>query len=95
MQIGGYVMLKIGFVVNPIAGMGGRVGLKGTDNVLSKAVAMGAQPISSIKAIEFLKRLKELGVTRKITFVTCPGIMGENEAKLAISREKFDWKMRI
>ena len=76
-------MLKIGFVVNPIAGMGGRVGLKGTDKVLSKAVAMGAQPISSIKAIEFLKRLKELGVTRKITFVTCPGMMGENEAKFA------------
>ncbi len=83
MQIGGCVMLKIGFVVNPIAGMGGRVGLKGTDKVLNKAVAMGAQPISSIKAVAFLKRLKELGVTRKITFVTCPSMMGENEAKFA------------
>jgi len=73
----------MGFLVNPIAGMGGRVGLKGTDNVSNKAFAMGAKPVSPIKAIEFLKRLKKLELTGKINLLTCPGVMGEDEVKSA------------
>lgn len=76
-------MLKIGFVVNPVAGMGGRIGLKGTDNVLGKALSMGAKPVSPKKAVEFLKRLKELGLTEKISLLTCPSVMGENEVESA------------
>lgn len=75
--------MTIGFVVNPIAGMGGRIGLKGTDNVLRKALAMGATPVSPKKAVEFLKRLKELGLTERIKLLTCSGLMGENEVKSA------------
>ena len=75
--------MKIGFVVNPIAGMGGKIGLKGTDNVLSEALAMGAKPVSPKKAVGFLKRLKELGLTKRISLLTCPSVMGENEVKSA------------
>jgi len=73
----------MGFVVNPVAGMGGRVGLKGTDNVSSHAFALGAKPVSPVKGLQFLKRLKKLGLKEKINLITCPGVMGEDEAKSA------------
>jgi len=75
--------MKLGFIVNPIAGMGGRVGLKGTDGVLKEAIAKGAKPIAPKRAIEFLQKLKEDMRETKIEVLTCPGIMGEKEAKAA------------
>ncbi|MFB6194994.1 MAG: ATP-NAD kinase family protein [Haloplanus sp.] len=42
--------MRIGFVVNPIAGMGGRVGLKGTDEKVEEARARGATPRSPDRA---------------------------------------------
>lgn len=74
--------LKIGFIVNPIAGLGGKVGLKGTDNIAKKATAMGAKLIAPKRAEEFLKKLKTLEV-KTIELVTCPNLMGEKEAKAA------------
>jgi predicted polyphosphate/ATP-dependent NAD kinase len=73
--------LKIGFIVNPIAGMGGKVGLKGTDGVSKKAAAMGAEPIAPTRAVEFLRKLKELHVKPPIEILTCPRLMGEAEVK--------------
>jgi predicted polyphosphate/ATP-dependent NAD kinase len=75
--------MKIGFIVNPIAGMGGRVGLKGTDNVVKEAIKRGAEPIAPKRAIEFLQKLKQDINAESIEILTCPGIMGENEAKTA------------
>jgi len=71
----------MGFLVNPIAGMGGRVGLKGTDGVSKDAVALGAKPIAPTRAVEFLKRLKELESAANIDLITCPGVMGGDEVR--------------
>jgi len=79
----------MGFLVNPVAGMGGRVGLKGTDNVLDKAYSLGAKPVSPAKAVEFLKRLKDLGLAEKISLLTCPGVMGEDEVKSSSLRAEI------
>lgn len=86
--------LKMGFIVNPIAGMGGRVGLKGTDGVSKKAVAMGAEPIAPVRAVEFLKKMKQLPVKPRIDILTCPSIMGEAEVKSAGLSAKV-LKMRL
>jgi len=77
--------MKLGFIVNPIAGMGGRVGLKGTDGVLKEAIARGAKPVAPKRAVEFLQKLKESTseASLPIEILTCPGIMGEEEAKRA------------
>ncbi len=42
--------MRVGFIVNPIAGMGGRVGLKGTDGVVDEAIRRGAKPVSPERA---------------------------------------------
>ena len=87
--------MKIAFIVNPIAGMGGRVGLKGTDGVLEKAIELGAKPVAPERATEFLKELKESEVMDKIKIFTCPGQMGEEEAKkVGINIEIFPMEKR-
>jgi predicted polyphosphate/ATP-dependent NAD kinase len=50
-------MPRLGFVINPIAGMGGRVGLKGTDGVVAQARKRGAEPIANARALETLRAL--------------------------------------
>jgi len=92
--IKGRKRLKIGFIVNPIAGMGGRVGLKGTNGVAKQAVALGAKPIASERAIDFLRRLKSLELEEAIEFLTCPGVMGEDEMR-AVSFQATILPMRL
>ncbi|MBC7130937.1 ATP-NAD kinase family protein [Candidatus Bathyarchaeota archaeon] len=71
----------VGFIVNPIAGMGGAVGLKGTDGtfILEKAIRLGAKPVAPIRAEAFLNELKPF--KEKIRLIAAAGIMGEDEAK--------------
>ncbi len=53
------VMALVGFVLNPIAGMGGRVGLKGTDDMEAEARRRGARPVARARAQAMLQDLKE------------------------------------
>ena len=72
---------KIGLIVNPLAGIGGRVGLKGSDgrDIVEKAFAMGAVAEAPMKAAKALERL----VSKKEQFqlLTYPGLMGEKTAR--------------
>lgn len=72
--------MKLGFIVNPIAGMGGKVGLKGTDgrDILEKALSLGAMRESPNKAKQALEIL--LPIKDDLQIFTYGGDMGENEA---------------
>ena len=74
--------VQIGFLVNPIAGMGGRVGLKGTDGVLKKAVNLGAKPVAPKKAEEMIREFCAISSTNQdFQWITCDGDMGNSELK--------------
>jgi NAD+ kinase len=72
-------MRRIGFVVNPIAGMGGRVGLKGTDGKVAEAFDRGAEPRAPDRAREALEALREAG--DDIAVLAYGGVMGEIQAR--------------
>ena len=71
-------MKKIGLIINPVAGMGGSVGLAGTDGVLEEAIARGAKPHANERAAEALTEL--LPIKDEIEILTCPGVMGQDLA---------------
>lgn len=71
--------MRLGFVVNPIAGMGGRVGLKGTDGKVDKARELGAEPRASDRARAALTELHDIAAETEILTYGDP--MGEREAR--------------
>jgi len=79
-------MKKIGLIVNPIAGMGGSVGLKGTDgNTYKKALKLGAKPTTPQRIEETLALIKR----KDLCFIVAPGKMGEDYLK------KYDFKYEV
>ncbi len=71
-------MLTLGLIINPLAGIGGSVGLKGSDGpeVVKEAFSRGAVCKSAERAKLALDVLVSL--QGKIKIVTCPNAMGEN-----------------
>lgn len=71
-------MKRIGLIVNPVAGMGGSVGLKGTDGrMYPTAIELGAEPVTPARTRVFLSHLKHKD---ELFLLTAPGKMGENIA---------------
>ncbi|MDD1695924.1 MAG: ATP-NAD kinase family protein [Methanoregula sp.] len=68
-------MKRIGFLINPIAGMGGAVGLKGTDGNIEVAISRGAAPGAKNRAKITLQNLKN---NQDLIFLTPSGAMGED-----------------
>lgn len=71
---------KLGLIVNPFAGIGGKVGLKGSDGreIVRQAMQMGAVPEAPRRATEALEGVRRLRGT--VELLTCRGAMGEEEA---------------
>ena len=76
-------MKKLGVIVNPIAGLGGRVGLKGTDGeeIVRMARDLGAEPEAPKRAIEALGVISK--IKDSIEILTYPNEMGEDECREA------------
>jgi len=70
---------RLGVIINPIAGMGGRVGLKGTDgpDVLARAIALGAEPLAGARCLRALRRLVQVAPCHVLA---APGLMGADVA---------------
>jgi predicted polyphosphate/ATP-dependent NAD kinase len=73
--------MHVGVIVNPIAGMGGRVGLKGTDGKLDAALERGAEPRAPDRARRALDRLADLAPDTAVSTVAAP--MGEQLVRAA------------
>jgi len=79
-------MKKLGLIVNPIAGMGGSVGLKGTDgDTYKKALKLGAKPTTPQRIEETLALVNR----KDLYFIVAPGKMGANFIKT------FDFKYEV
>lgn len=72
---------RLGLIVNPVAGIGGRVGLKGSDGVRiqEQALKLGAVPQAETRTVCALEAIKALGAELEI--ITYPGEMGEDAAR--------------
>lgn len=82
--------LKLGFIVNPIAGLGGTVGFKGTDGKAEEALKAGAVPKANLRAEEALKEL--LPLKDRVLILTGGNDMGERCSKAMGFETRIVWK---
>ena len=84
---------KVGFLINPIAGMGGAVGLKGTDGtkILQEAIRKGAKSVSPERGLRYLEEVQRKD--RDIEFIIAPGKMGESIASKLKLEYELVWQI--
>lgn len=70
----------MGLIVNPVAGLGGPVGLKGTDHLVEEALTRGGIPQAERRAVRMLEWLKQ---DPHSDILTCSGLMGARAAETA------------
>lgn len=72
-------MFKLGLIINPLAGVGGSVALKGSDGeeTARQALALGAEPKAGMRTAQALEVLQGL----EFELVTFPAEMGETTAR--------------
>lgn len=75
------MVLRLGLIVNPVAGIGGPAALKGSDGVVDDAIARGYAPTAAAKATRFLTRLKARAGPTDIRIFAAPGVMGGGIAR--------------
>jgi len=68
-------MTLVGILVNPDAGLGGRLGFKGSDGRAEEARLAGAEDRAGPRMSQTLSRFAELG-KKEVNFLTCDGRMG-------------------
>lgn len=73
-------MKRIGLLVNPVAGLGGPAGMKGSDRpeALSRARDLGIEPKSPRRAVDVFRRVRRQ-FEGDAEFLAAPGEMGANE----------------
>lgn len=81
---------RLGFIINPFAGLGGSVALKGSDDMAATALALGAVPMAAQRAEYALQEL--LALRDQLVIVTVAGAMGADLAeKLGFTLEVLKW----
>lgn len=65
---------RLGLIINPLAGVGGRAALKGSDGVAEQALAMGVEPQAHSRVRQALESL--LPLRDRIRLLAAPGVMG-------------------
>jgi predicted polyphosphate/ATP-dependent NAD kinase len=70
---------SLGLIVNPVAGMGGSVGLKGTDGDMhQEALSLGAEPVTPTRTRDFLTHIRHKD---DVSLLVAPGEMGEQHVE--------------
>lgn len=72
--------MRLGFVINPLAGIGGSVALKGSDgeDIVALALSRGASLKAESRASVALQEISQQDVAHEFDIFTAAGAMGEN-----------------